>query len=550
MDPQPKTKTVDIRRHARQCRECGQRFSGDARFCPFDGLKLDPTTYDPLGDPLLGSTIDGRYEVVDVLGEGGTGRVYKVRHTTLNRLFAMKLLRRDLARDEELTGRFIQEAKATARVQHPNVVQITDFGKLADGVLFLVTELLVGRTLGDVIRNDGAIELVRAAQIVGQIAGGLGAAHAAGIVHRDLKPDNVFLVERAQSGMPSDGLAAPPDDVRVVDFGAAKLIGASRLTQDGIVFGTPHYMSPEQASGQPVDHRADIYALGVIMYEMFTGRVPFEADTYMGVLTQHMFVAPVPPSQVTAAARDLGALEEITLVCLGKRAEDRYPSMDRLALEVDRALRARSDAAAGGAAPAFRGTRHAAFGFGSGGAAASTAFAAIRGGSRREEKHPDRTRHGADATEPVLLPKHRVPWRWIVCGSVVAALVAFAWTRIVREAAHPTVADDAAQTARARDAARTTDAPHATLPKEREVSIPPSPPAIVPFAPAASASVIPTSPPLRSAATGAIRSQVQSTLGAAQGSGAAARPTSNSVRRTPSQAAAIDDVGDPFPTRR
>jgi serine/threonine-protein kinase len=143
-----------------------------------------------------------------------------------------------------------------------------------------------------------------------------------------MKPENVFLVGGLAGGVASD-------DVRVVDFGAAKILGSSRLTKTGIVFGTPHYMSPEQASGTPVDHRADIYALGIIMYEMFTGRVPFEADTYMGVLTQHMFVAPIPPSQISPAARELGALEEITLRALAKKPEDRYASMADLVAAID-----------------------------------------------------------------------------------------------------------------------------------------------------------------------------------------------------------------------
>src|SRR6185312_10249809 len=138
----------------------------------------------------------------------------------------------------------------------------------------------------------------------------------------------VFLVGGVSGGRASD-------DVRVVDFGAAKIIGSSRVTKQGIVFGTPHYMSPEQASGQPVDHRADMYALGIIMYEMFTGKVPFEADSYMGVLTKHMFMEAEPPSQVNEAARELGALEDVTLRCLEKRPEARYASMDELVADIE-----------------------------------------------------------------------------------------------------------------------------------------------------------------------------------------------------------------------
>jgi eukaryotic-like serine/threonine-protein kinase len=264
----PVRPTLDVRREVRQCPTCGQRFSPDSAFCPFDGDKLKAGALDPARDPLVGREIDGRYHVVALLGEGGMGQVYEVRHTSLDRGFAMKVLRRELARDPELSDRFIDEAKGTASIRHPNIVQITDFGRLDDGLPYFVMELLRGQTLGHVIKAGGPIPAGAAVRILEQIASALGAAHAAGIVHRDLKPENVFLVGGMTGGRASG-------DVRVVDFGAAKIVGSSRVTRQGIVFGTPHYMSPEQASGQPVDHRADIYALGVIMYEMFTGRVPF-----------------------------------------------------------------------------------------------------------------------------------------------------------------------------------------------------------------------------------------------------------------------------------
>ena len=331
--------TLDLRRALMQCGECKQRFGADATFCPFDGAKLESTVWDPAGDPLIGRVIDGRYEVMGVLGEGGMGTVYRVRHTALDRMFAMKALRRDLARDPDLCARFMREARATAIVKHPNIVAITDFGRLEGDVPYFVMEQLVGDTLARTIKNGGPIPAALGVKIVLQIAGALGAAHDAKIVHRDLKPDNVFLVGRPDNDGTSARSAAwstPEVDVRVVDFGASMILGASRTTKTGIVFGTPHYMSPEQASGQPVDHRADIYALGVIMYEMFTGRVPFVADTYMGVLTQHMFVKPVPPSQVSEHARALGALEDVLLKTLEKKPEHRYASMQALAEDIQR----------------------------------------------------------------------------------------------------------------------------------------------------------------------------------------------------------------------
>jgi serine/threonine-protein kinase len=328
--------TVDIRRDIKRCPACAQRFSGDAGFCPFDGTKLEAARYDPLGDPLLGTTIDGRYEVQALLGEGGMGQVYRVRHTSLDRLFALKVLRRELARDEELGARFIAEARATASVRHPNVVQITDFGKLPTGVPYFVMELLVGQSLADVVKAGGPLPVAAAVRIAREVAAAVGAAHEAGIVHRDLKPDNVFLVGGVAGGVVSG-------DVRVVDFGAAKIIGSSRVTRQGVIFGTPAYMSPEQASGQPVDHRTDVYALGIILYEMLCGRVPFEADTYMGVLTQHMFALPVPPSRVAPSGRELGALEDVTLVCLAKKPEDRFASMQDLVGALDRVVSLRPD---------------------------------------------------------------------------------------------------------------------------------------------------------------------------------------------------------------
>ena len=196
-----------------------------------------------------------------------------------------------------------------AGVRHPHVVQITDFGRFPRrNPLLLVMELLTGRTLGEVIKAGGPIPAARAVRIVEQVAGALAAAHIGEVSSiANLKPDNVFLVGGVTGGQASD-------DVRVVDFGAAKIIGSSRVTRQGIVFGTPAYMSPEQASGQPIDHRVDVYSLGIIMYEMFAGRVPFEADTYMGVLTQHMFVQPsaAEPRRRPRHA-ELGALEEIAL---------------------------------------------------------------------------------------------------------------------------------------------------------------------------------------------------------------------------------------------
>ncbi|HEX8792731.1 MAG TPA: serine/threonine-protein kinase [Polyangiaceae bacterium] len=485
--------TIDIRREMKQCPACRQRFSREAAFCPFDGTKLEAATYDPLGDPMVGATVDGRYVVVSLLGEGGMGHVYEVRHASLDKRFAMKVLRRELARDPELGARFIDEAKATAKVRHGNVVQIIDFGHLPDGIPYFVMELLVGRTLGQVIKSGGAIPAGRAVRIIEQVASALEAAHEAGVVHRDLKPENVFLVGGMSGGRASD-------DVRVVDFGAAKIIGSSRVTKQGIVFGTPHYMSPEQASGQPVDHRADIYALGIIMYEMFSGRVPFEADTYMGVLTQHMFVQPRPPSEVSPAARELGALEEITMTCLAKKPEERYASMKALLEAVHEVVQSRSEGK-------IEIARHS-----SPGSRPSKPPHSVKW-KMADELEPPSLAEMRVAIDSVLPARRPVPWGWIAGGVGVLAVLAGAWALLGRAGTAP-------------------PPPQTALPAPSAAAVVVAPTPTIPPPPAPAASPEPTAAATTSAPA----------VASAPTAPAATRPP---PRRTP-RPSSIDDVGDPF----
>lgn len=312
----------DGERTASACGLCGQHFSGDARFCPFDGEPLTAAPgWDPARDPLLGSVIDDRYAVEGVLGEGGMGTVYQVRHTSLGRSFALKVLRRDLAEDTDLAPRFTQEAKAAASIAHPHVVQITDFGALPSGQPYFVMELVEGRPLGHIVRESGRLSAARAANIARQVAEALAAAHASGVVHRDLKPDNVQVVPSPTG-----------DIVKVLDFGLAKVAGTSRFTRKGMVFGTPHYMSPEQAAGEPADHRVDIYALGIVLYEMLTGRLPFEADSFMGVLAKHLYELPDAPSRVAGTSGTEASLDAIVMRCLEKKPDHRYAAMGEVVL--------------------------------------------------------------------------------------------------------------------------------------------------------------------------------------------------------------------------
>jgi serine/threonine-protein kinase len=320
-----------VPRATKRCPACAVRFgardAGDARFCPHDGAPLVWLTQEEREAIVHGTCIDGRYEVLALLGEGGMGTVYEVRHIGLDRVFALKVLRKDYARDAELAARFTQEARATGCIRHPNVVAATDFGTLADGRPYFVMEHLVGETLASRLKRERVLSPEEAVPIALAIAEGLEAAHAKGVIHRDLKPENVFLVP---TGEPA---GKPALSVKVVDFGAAKLLGGARLTKSGFVFGTPHYMAPELVSGKAIDARVDVYALGVMLYQMVTGRLPFEAETYMAVLTQHMFVEPTPPSAICGPSRfgPLAPLEAIILRALEKRLDRRYESMRALA---------------------------------------------------------------------------------------------------------------------------------------------------------------------------------------------------------------------------
>ncbi|MDH4281969.1 MAG: serine/threonine protein kinase, partial [Myxococcales bacterium] len=276
-------------------------------------------------DGLIGRTIDGRYRVDAVLGEGGMGLVYRVTHTRLNKPLAMKVLRRENTRDPEVIARFRREAESASGIGNQHIVDISDFGTLDDGSTYFVMECLQGVDLIDAIDVAERMPEERAVRIALQVCRALGAAHDAGIVHRDLKPENVFLVRRDDA----------EDFVKVLDFGIAKVAnGPKRLTRAGEVLGTPHYMSPEQCQGDDVDLRTDIYALGVLLYEMVTGHVPHDADTMMGILTKQMYEDPIPPKVRAADVSD--QLEQVIMRCLEKERERRYQTMQELLADLER----------------------------------------------------------------------------------------------------------------------------------------------------------------------------------------------------------------------
>jgi eukaryotic-like serine/threonine-protein kinase len=280
---------------------------------------VDLSKSEPQNDPLIGRTLDGRYEVLGRLGEGGVGVVYRGRQTHLGRFVAIKVLHQDAAGIPEWRRRFEREAKALSALAHPNVVPVTDFG-IDGGVPFLVMELLQGKTLGDLIK-EGPLPLGRTLDIARQTLRGLAFAHGKGIVHRDLKPANVFLQE----------LPDQADHVRLLDFGMAKFLEGSgsrtvpeNLTRAGIVFGTPAYMSPEQVKAGAVDARSDVYAAGILLFELLAGRRPFLADSYEGYLGAHLTQR--VPSLAKLRPRIPGARLFQTLIerAMAKKPADRF----------------------------------------------------------------------------------------------------------------------------------------------------------------------------------------------------------------------------------
>ena len=304
------------------CPTCGRHYSADIEICPDDKstLQADATVFtEPIPvDPLVGHTLDGKYHLEARLGIGGMGTVYRARHLLIDRPVAVKVLNQRFVEDEAARTRFRREARAAGCLQHTNAVTVTDFGESDDGYVYLVMELLEGRTLRDVLAKEAPLDAARSVSLMMQISAAVAAAHEAGIIHRDLKPANIFIVQRAEV----------PAVVKVLDFGIAKLAAESldeddpmTLTKVGAMIGTPRYMSPEQCDGAELTPAADVYSLGVILYEMLSGTVPFSGSTPLAIAMKHTAEVPRRPREFVPSIPL--ALEEVVLHTLEKRPQDR-----------------------------------------------------------------------------------------------------------------------------------------------------------------------------------------------------------------------------------
>ena len=302
----------------RQCSKCERRFAAGETVCPHDGTILSDTV--SFEEQAVGKTLDGKYRIDGFLKRGGMGAVYRGTHLMLNKPVAIKLIKPELVSSTDVVQRFLREARAAAHLSHPNIVTVHDLGQNADGTLYIAMELVDGSSLKELIVSEGAWEPKRTVRLFKGICSALALAHREGIVHRDLKPQNIMV------SRDSEGNEIP----KLLDFGIAKTFEPTSpaLTSTGMVLGTPHYMSAEQAKGQPADQRSDLYALGVILYEMLVGRVPFDDASIPQILIKHLSEPPEPPN--ARGANIPTDLEAVVLRCLEKEPDDRYQSAEEL----------------------------------------------------------------------------------------------------------------------------------------------------------------------------------------------------------------------------
>jgi len=307
----------------RICPQCQSSCEELHKFCPGCGFPIGKVATDT-EDPLIGRTLPGGYVILDLVGIGGMGRVYRAEQTTLGRTVAVKIIHPHLVGEENAAARFITEARAASRLNHPNSVGVIDFGKTQDGQLYLVMEFLRGRDLARIAYEEGPLPFRRIIGVMKQVLAALAEAHHLEIIHRDLKPENIILEPMRSGG----------DFVKVVDFGLAKMrveAQARSITSPGIVCGTPEYMSPEQGRGDELDARSDLYAVGVILFQLTTGHLPFEADSPTQVVLMHLSQAPPDPRKIAPERQIPEPLVQLLYKSLAKERDERYTDADDFA---------------------------------------------------------------------------------------------------------------------------------------------------------------------------------------------------------------------------
>ncbi|MFW5926392.1 MAG: serine/threonine-protein kinase [Myxococcota bacterium] len=304
------------------CPHCQHPYGDDRTHCPRDGTELRA-----VADPLVNRVLPGGYRLTERVAAGGMSSVYRASREGVDRPLAVKVLRRALAGDAVQRDRFLREAGAVDRIDHPNVVRVEDFGETEDGLVFLVMEYVEGTPLLSIM-GRGRLPIDQGLHIAAQVAGALGTAHRHGVIHRDLKPENILLTCR-------DG---DPRFVKVLDFGIAKILDAPSLTGSQQIFGTPGYIAPEYIQSNAIDGRADVYSLGVILYELITGALPFDYEYPADLLAKHVTEEPIPPHVRDPAVPP--EIDALLLRCLCKDPNERFDDCEQFLRELDRARHA------------------------------------------------------------------------------------------------------------------------------------------------------------------------------------------------------------------
>ena len=280
-------------------------------------------------DDYIGKTVASKYRVEQMIGEGGMGKVYKATQLALDKPVVLKVLRQALLSDERTVQRFQREAKAASRLNHPNSISVLDFGQSDDGALYIAMEYVQGKDLHQILSREWPLPESRVIRVMSQVLSALADAHSAGVIHRDLKPENIMVEQRRGEA----------DFVKVLDFGIAKIVDGSAddgpaLTRAGFVCGTPEYMSPEQARGATLDHRSDLYAVGVIIYQLCSGLLPFDSDSAVGFATKHLTEVPPPPTKRRPEAKISPAMERLIMKALSKNPDDRPQTAEQFRAEL------------------------------------------------------------------------------------------------------------------------------------------------------------------------------------------------------------------------